>query len=179
MHGASFRDFVVPLGSLDLSVLSLRIIPIHKTLLLGCLLLGFFVASIQAEPCGPPAGQGSYEDLVNLQAEFVEWRAGGAEQSGNIRQDDAGRPVEAVADFSVEAVTRRLTTLQTFQARMQVMNVAAWPRVQQVDWPAVRSRLDQQEYRLRLSRPWARDPGFLHRSPDVACVYGAAGGECR
>ena len=40
------------------------------------------------------------------------------------------------------------------------MNVAAWPRDRQVDWLAVRSRLDQQAFILRLQRPWARDPGF-------------------
>ena len=40
------------------------------------------------------------------------------------------------------------------------MNVAAWPRDRQVDWLAVRSRLDQQAFLLRFQRPWARDPGF-------------------
>ncbi len=132
----------------------------HKILLGRWLLLTLLTTSLQAAPPGPPMGHGSYDDLVSLLTEFIGWRSGGAEHSGSIWVDDAGHPIERVIDFSEAAVTRRVKDLQAFQARMQAMNVAAWPRAEQVDWLAVRSRLDQQEYRLRLSRPWARDPGF-------------------
>jgi hypothetical protein len=132
----------------------------RHVLFIGCLVLGTAAVSLQAAAFGPPAGKGSYQDLLTLMDEFVQWRDRSANEEGRISADDIGRPIAAVTDYSPTAVTGRLTTLQAFQSRMQAMNVAAWPRSQQVDWLAVRSRLDQQEYRLRLSRPWARDPGF-------------------
>ena len=40
------------------------------------------------------------------------------------------------------------------------MNVRDWPLDQKVDWMAVRSRLNQQQFTLEILKPWARDPGF-------------------
>jgi hypothetical protein len=93
---------------------------------------------------GVPSGQGSYRDLVGLFDEFLAFR------------DSA----DAEADFSADVVTRRRERMRAFQARIDDMNVVAWNRAQQVDYLAVRSRLDQYDFTLQRTRPWARDPGF-------------------
>ena len=91
-----------------------------------------------------PAGKGSYQDLVGLFDEFLAFR------------DSA----DARADFSAAAVAGRRERMQQFQQRIDDMNVASWNRARQVDYLAVRSRLDQYDFTLQRLRPWARDPGF-------------------
>ena len=116
-----------------------------KRILLHCLLgIALFPTTLLAAdgaPSGMPNGQGSYEDLVALFDEFDQWRD---------------------ADFAYDAavVAARLTELETFQKRLADMAVVKWELAQQVDSLAVRSRFDQYEFRLRVSRPWSRDPGF-------------------
>lgn len=101
------------------------------------------IASVAADgaPSGMPNGQGSYEDLVALFDEFDQWRD---------------------TDFAYDAavVAARLTDLETFRKRLADMAVVKWELAEQVDYLAVRSRFDQVEFRLRVSRPWSRDPGF-------------------
>jgi hypothetical protein len=91
-----------------------------------------------------PSGRGSYPDLVLLFDEFLAFR------------DSA----DAGADFNADALAERRERMRQYQARIDDMNVASWDRAQQVDYLAVRSRLDQYEFTLRRTRPWARDPGF-------------------
>jgi hypothetical protein len=50
--------------------------------------------------------------------------------------------------------------MRQFQRRIDDIDVASWNRAQQVDYLAVRSRLDQYDFTLQRLRPWARDPGF-------------------
>ena len=102
------------------------------------------VAFAQEAEWGVPGGKGSYSDLVQLFDEFLAFR-------------DAA---DGKADFNADAVATRRERMQQFQARIDDMNVASWDRAQQVDYLAVRSRLDQYEFTLRRTRPWARDPGF-------------------
>jgi hypothetical protein len=109
---------------------------------------------------GPPDGTGTYEDLVTLVDEFAAWRDPRGEQPRQIIRDTAGQPIAPVPDYGPEVIAERLAALEALQARLEDMNVAAWPRERQVDWLAVRSRLDQQAFLLRFQRPWARDPGF-------------------
>jgi hypothetical protein len=98
----------------------------------------------QAANDGIPTGKGSYTDLVELFDEFLAFR-------------DSG---DAEADFSAQAVAQRREQMRQFQARVDDMNVASWDQGQQVDYLAVRSRLDQYDFSLQRTRPWARDPGF-------------------
>jgi hypothetical protein len=98
---------------------------------------------------GMPDGTGSYDKLVELYGEFLAWK------------DPAkARPTDVYPDYSADTVRQRRIELQTFQRRMQVMGVSRWQRHEQVDFLAVRSRLDQHEFLLNVSRPWERDPGF-------------------
>ena len=94
-----------------------------------------------------PTGKGSYEDFVALFQEFVEWR-------------QAQRADLVVPDYSQAAVDRRIEQIHDFQQRIADMGVADWDRSQRVDYLAALSLLDEQEFLLRVYRPWSRDPGF-------------------
>jgi hypothetical protein len=90
---------------------------------------------------GMPQGSGTYDDLVALFEEFLGWR-------------------NADTGYDADTIIRRQTDMENFQARIADMAVADWDLNQQVDYLAVRSRFDQYDFRLRVSRPWSRDPGF-------------------
>ena len=90
---------------------------------------------------GMPQGSGSYDDLVTLFEEFLDWRS-----------VDTG--------YDAASILVRKTEMQQFQAQLSDMAVIDWNLDQQVDYLAVRSRFDRFDFRLRVSRPWSRDPGF-------------------
>jgi len=90
---------------------------------------------------GMPSGSGSYDDLVILFGEFLDWK-------------------NTDTDYGATAITSRITEMDGLQARLTDMAVIDWELDQQVDYLAVRSRFDQYDFRLRVSRPWSRDPGF-------------------
>jgi hypothetical protein len=100
-------------------------------------------------PAAAPAQAGApaeYDTLVALFDEFRAWRAAPA---------DAPIP-----DYAAGTIERRLAELAAFQQRLGAISPQAWDRHRQVDYLAVRAQLDQQEFVLRVSRPWARDPGL-------------------
>jgi len=107
-----------------------------------------------------PSGRGNYPDLVALFDEFLQFRSSTGPQARVITEDAQGRVIEPVNDYSPAAVAWQKQQMQQFQARIDDMNVAAWERSQQVDYLAVRSRLDQFDFLLHLGRPWNRDPGL-------------------
>lgn len=111
---------------------------------------------VQAQ-AAPPAGKGSYEDFVALFEDYLAFRAPSA---WNANFNDPNAPNHGLIDYSKPAVAARLKTLAALRARLDDMNVAAWPRDRQSEWLAVRAQFDAQEFLLRVSRPWARDPGF-------------------
>ena len=95
---------------------------------------------------GMPGGPGSYEDLVDVYDEFLQWL--GAEK---LRKD---KP------YGDTAVAERRSAIDDFHTRLQQMAVRDWPRAQQSEFLAVRARIDQEYFRLHVTKPWARDPGF-------------------
>ncbi len=116
--------------------------------------------SAQASTNGVPAGSGSYQDLINLLDEFLEFRDPTGEKPHQIIRDRAGQAIDPVMDYSQRAMTAQREKINGFQARLRDMNVASWSHAQQVDYLAVRSRVNQADFILQISRPWARDPGF-------------------
>lgn len=109
---------------------------------------------------GMPSGDGSYEDLVALYDEFLMYKDPAGARKEQSLADVAGSPADVYPDYGPQAVEKRREKLADFQRRMQDMNVVDWPQDQQVDFLAVRSRLDQHQFLLDVSRPWSRDPGF-------------------
>ncbi len=118
------------------------------------------IGPIMADTESIPSGQGTYTELVSLFDEFLQFRSVSGPQARVINQDAQGRAIEPVTDYSPAAIAWQKQQMAQFQARMGDMNVAAWSRPQQVDYLAVRSRLDQYDFILHLARPWNRDPGL-------------------
>lgn len=94
----------------------------------------------------PPDGPGDYDDLTNLHAELVAWRP--------------FSPVDGVVDYSPDRIAERISENRDMQIRLQQIVVRGWTVPQKIDYLSVRAELDQEEFILRVTRPWARDPGF-------------------
>jgi hypothetical protein len=95
---------------------------------------------------GPPNGSGTYEEMVALYQEFRKFQ----------RPDT----INGIEDYSAATMNKRIARLDDYRDQLWEMGVADWPIPQQVDFLAVRSQIDQYDFQLRVSRPWARDPGF-------------------
>ena len=109
---------------------------------------------------GMPEGSGSYEDFVALFQEFLAWQDPERASGERPNRDIAGAAAEVHPDYGAQAVAARIARLEDLQARLENMAVVDWPLPQQSEYLAVRSRFDQQEFTLKVSRPWSRDPGF-------------------
>jgi hypothetical protein len=132
----------------------------------SCLSITFLVLSLlvtTASMAGNeaiPGGKGTYDDLVQLLDEFIEFKDPARNQPRQIIRDTAGQAIEPVTDYSEAAIAGQKAKMHEFHSRVDDMNVAAWPMEQQVDYLAVRSRLNQHDFILQYARPWERDPGF-------------------
>jgi hypothetical protein len=134
------------------------------SILMGCTLLSpcLPIAAAQtvaqpaaAQPAGPPNGTLAYPALVALFAAFNAWKD--------------PKAVDGVVDYSPATVEARRNALRAFQARLPDFAVAGWDRHQQVDYLAVRAQLDQADFDLNISKPWARDPGmYVDELQDLA-----------
>lgn len=118
------------------------------TVALLVLLLPFASGAAGVRLDGMPDGAKSYDDLVTLFQQFLEWK------------DPARGTADVHPDYSKKAVDKRRREMRDFQARLKDMAVVDWELSQQVEYLAVRSRFDQQDFVLNVSRPWSRDPGF-------------------
>lgn len=125
------------------------------SIVIACVLGSMSLQATAAD--GPPAGKGSYEEFVVL---FDEFRGAQLPSPWNANFNDPASPDHGLMSYSRAAIDARLAKLGQLRARLDGMNVAAWPRGQQSEYLAVRALFDQQEFLLRVSRPWARDPGF-------------------
>jgi hypothetical protein len=94
-----------------------------------------------------PAGEGSYDDFVELFQAFAEWR-------------QTQRADLAVPDYSQPAIDQRIEQIHDFQRRIADMGVVDWNRSQRAEYLAALALMDEQEFLLRVYRPWSRDPGF-------------------
>lgn len=99
-----------------------------------------------AHPAGPPAGRRSYPELVKLFTDFNAWKSPPA--------------ANGIVDYSPAAVAQRRSELKAFQKQLPDFAVASWDRHRQVDYLAVRAQMDQQDFMLNVTKPWARDPGM-------------------
>jgi len=109
---------------------------------------------------GHQSRQGGYQELVELLDDFLEFRDPQGRQPRQIIRDVAGQSIDPVADYSQASIAWQSEQMRQFQDRIERLDVTAWTQAQQVDYLAVRSRLDQYQFILKRTRPWARDPGF-------------------
>ena len=103
----------------------------------------------------PPGGTGSYADLQALELELRRYMVPAFTSS--VVLDSGAKVGEDYADTLMAA---KLRGLVVFEQRLSAINVAAWPRTQQVDYLAVKSLLNGYRFNLEVLRPWKRDPGF-------------------
>ena len=95
---------------------------------------------------GIPDGPGDYDELIELFGDYQTFRKG---LSAGVS-----------ADFSAAAIDARRAELRGLQDRMADMGVSRWPVDQRIDYLTVRAELDQHDFILHVTRPWARDPVF-------------------
>ncbi len=132
----------------------------HLPFAVACLLLAMTAAADTTTYPGMPSGAATYDELVTFWDEFLLWKDPQRAARQQSLVDVAGSDGEVFPDYSEAAMENRLAELFALQARLDDFAVAGWPVEQQVEFLAIRSRIDQEEFRLRISRPWARDPGF-------------------
>ena len=109
---------------------------------------------------GMPNGTQSYAEFVKLWGEFLVWQDPRSAARERSLVDVAGLETDVYPDYGSEAMATRLRQLRQFQDRLDEFAVIDWPRSQQVEFLAVRAKIDEEEFTLRVSRPWSRDPGF-------------------
>jgi len=132
-------------------------------LVLPAFLLCLFGTVRAADPvhyAGMPQGELDYDEFVELWDSFLHWRDPAAATKTRSLTDVAGLETDVYPDFGAEAMASRLTQLRNFQERLNRFAVHTWATGRQVEFLAVRASLDQEEFTLRVSRPWSRDPGF-------------------
>ncbi len=112
-------------------------------------------AAARADAAEPPTGTGSYADLLTLHSELRRYMVPAFTSS--VVLESGARVGEKYADSMMAA---KLRGLSAFEKRLGAMDVAAWPRPQQVDYLAVKSLLNGYRFNLAVLRPWKRDPGF-------------------
>ncbi len=133
-------------------------LPLAAALILSFLTGNSAMAGAQYE--GMPEGSGSYEDLVSLFQQFLLWKDPARARGDVPNKDIAGKVAEVYPDYSEKAVNERRGRMRDLQVQLEDMAVVDWERHQQVDYLAVRSRFDQHDFTLNVSKPWSRDPGF-------------------
>ena len=109
---------------------------------------------------GMPQGGQDYAALVELWDDFLDWqdpKSAGKEKS---LIDVAGLETDVYPDYSAQVIAARLRKLREFQRELDDFSVTDWPLRQQVEFLAVRAKIDEEEFTLRVSKPWSRDPGF-------------------
>ena len=129
----------------------------------------FFLAPGHADAVEPPSpriydgmpdGTQGYAEFVTLWDEFLYWRDPKSARKEQSLVDVAGLETDVYPDYGAEAIAAKLGELRGFQEKLDDFAVADWPLRQQVEFLAVRAKMDQEEFALRVSKPWSRDPGF-------------------
>jgi hypothetical protein len=134
--------------------------------LVGSIASLFLTVGQVAEPspaptyAGMPDGAQPYAEFVSLWEEFLYWRDPKSAAKEKSLVDVAGLETDVYPDYGAKAMATRLRKLRTFQATLNKFAVVDWPLRQQVEFLAVRAKMDEEEFTLRVSKPWSRDPGF-------------------
>jgi len=161
---------------------SRHIVSLYSPLAIAFLGLLFFAcgAISSEQEVKTDADNASYSELVAIFDDLIALRDGLSEPSSSLHIDGQGRTIAPVANHGIAAVELRYKRAQALQDRLNTLATEGWPREQRVDYLAVRSRLDQYQFLLRVSRPWARDPGlYVDRMWRVTFTALPVAGEAR
>ena len=92
------------------------------------------------------AEEAEHASLVAVFEDFRDWRDA-------AWGDGLGR-------YDAERVRSNIAALESLQARLEAMDARQWSVPGQVDYLTVRAEMDRQDFILRVTRPWQRDPVF-------------------
>ncbi len=95
--------------------------------------------------CGSGAGAPDYQALVTLNEEFLEFRQ--------------PAEVDGFPDYSREVTEAQKQGLRSFFDRLEAIDPTGWSIPEKVDYLLVRAQLNELDFKHRVLRPWARDPG--------------------
>jgi len=93
-------------------------------------------------------GQSTNDDhqaLVKMYKEFQKFRRAGV--------------IDGVPDYSPAAIRAKEKGLESFQQRLSAISHEDWKVAQKIDFLLVRAKFNELDFQLRVTRPWARDPG--------------------
>jgi hypothetical protein len=107
-------------------------------------------ACVPAGGAHADADDRGHAGLVAVFEEFVAWREAG-ETTDLAAAVERHRPA---------ALAERTETLAGLRTRFDALDATGWTVPQRVDFLAARAQFDAAAFRLKVSRPWARDPGF-------------------
>jgi hypothetical protein len=95
--------------------------------------------------CGSGAQAPDYQALVTLNEEFLEFRQPAT--------------VDGFPDSSREVIQAQQHGLRSFFDRLEAIDPAEWTVPEKVDYLLVRAQLNELDFKHRVLKPWARDPG--------------------
>jgi hypothetical protein len=109
--------------------------------------IGFFIFFFCLCVCSPAAQQNpteGYQALLDLNTEFSKFR----------------RPQlkDGIADYSSAALQAKSEGLLAFRKRLAEINPEEWTISEKIDYLLMRSKINELDFQLRVTRPWERDP---------------------
>ena len=87
-----------------------------------------------------------YQALLNLHKEFSEFR----------------RPqmVDGIPDYSRSEMKSKEEGLKTFRVRLEEIDPEDWMISEKIDYLLMKSKLNELDFQLRVTKPWERDPSM-------------------
>ncbi|UCE40193.1 MAG: DUF885 family protein [Candidatus Aminicenantes bacterium] len=86
-----------------------------------------------------------YQQLIKLYQEFNKFRRPGG--------------IDGVPDYSQSAIQGKEKGLDSFRKRLSEIPHKDWTVSRKIDYLLVKAKLNELDFQLRVTRPWARDPG--------------------
>ena len=86
-----------------------------------------------------------HQALVKLYQEFQKFRRAGV--------------IDGVPDYSPAAIQAKEKGLESFRKRLSAISHEDWTVTQKIDYLLVRAKFNELDFQLRVTCPWARDPG--------------------
>lgn len=108
-------------------------------------LIALFLAAFPGLP-GCHQSSDDYQALVQLHQAFLAFRQ--------------PQIVDSFPDYRGGVIESLRKGLTDFHQRLSAINPNSWPVSQKVDYLLVRAGLDAFDFKLRVTRPWERDPGL-------------------
>ncbi len=87
----------------------------------------------------------AHQALLKLYQEFVKFRR--------------AEVIEGIPDYSPAVIYAKEKGLESFRQRLSAISHQDWTVSEKIDYLLVRAKFNELDFQLRVTRPWARDPG--------------------